>query len=143
MELEGKIWKSGKHWLIEVTSLDVLTQGHTQEEALSMIKDAIESLVYSYFEGQIKKQFEVTVNRYNKNTIGVFSSENRLLLALSLKRQREKSGITIRQASKRLGSDSPNTYGQYELGKTKISLERYESLLQAINPQKHSLLTIL
>ena len=27
MELEGKIWKSKKFWLVEVPSLDIMTQG--------------------------------------------------------------------------------------------------------------------
>jgi hypothetical protein len=26
MELEGKIWKSGKFWLVEVPAIDVMTQ---------------------------------------------------------------------------------------------------------------------
>jgi hypothetical protein len=146
MELEGKVWKSGGHWLVEVPSLDVMTQGHTKEEALEMIRDAILELARSYFSASFIKGFDVAVNDYKKNVIGIAaidSAESRTLLALSLRRQREQSGSTIREASKRLGSDFPNTYAQYEKGKTKIPLEKYELLLQAANPERHSLLRVV
>jgi transcriptional regulator with XRE-family HTH domain len=55
-------------------------------------------------------------------------------LALSLRRQREKSKSTVRDVSERLGSKSPNAYAQYEKGKMRISLDQYERLLNAANP---------
>ena len=58
----------------------------------------------------------------------------KILLAISLRRQREKSGSTVREVSKRLGSKSPNAYAQYERGRTGISLDKYEQLLMAANP---------
>lgn len=143
MELEGKVWKNGKHWLVEVPSLDVMTQGYTKEESLMMIRDAILGLVHSYFESDVEKDFDVMVHAYKSNVIGITTTNYRLLLALSLRRQREQSGATIREASKRLGSDSPNAYAQYEQGKTKIPLEKYELLLRAANPLRHSLLKIV
>ncbi len=65
------------------------------------------------------------------------------MLALSLRRQREKSCLTIREAAERLGSKSPNAYAQYEKGRIKISLDKYESLLQAANPCQTSRLRIV
>ena len=56
------------------------------------------------------------------------------MLALSLIRQREKSQSTVRETAKRLGSKFPNSYAQYEKGKIRISLEQYEKLLTAANP---------
>ncbi len=38
-------------------------------------------------------------------------------MALSLRKQREKSGLTIREVSERLGVKSLNAYAQYEKGK--------------------------
>jgi hypothetical protein len=143
MELEGKVWKSGKHWLVEVPSLDLMTQGYTKKEALLMIRDAVLQLVNSSFGNDLNKEFDVTVNDYKKTVIGITPTDIRILLALSLKRQREQSGTTVREASKRLGSDSPNAYAQYEQGKTKIPLEKYELLLQAANPRRHSLLRVV
>jgi transcriptional regulator with XRE-family HTH domain len=74
---------------------------------------------------------------YKNKTIGITSNNNSLVLALSLRRQREKSNSTVRQASARLGSKSPNAYAQYERGKTRISLDQYERLLQAVNPKQN------
>lgn len=143
MELEGKVWKSGKHWLVEVPSLDVMTQGHTKEDALEMIRDAILLLVKGYFKSEISESFDILVNRYQRNIIGITATDSKILLSLSLRRQRKQSKSTVREASKRLGSKSPNAYGQYEQGKTKIPLEKYELLLQAANPRRHSLLRVV
>jgi len=136
MEMEGRIWKEGKFWLIEIPALDAMTQGKTRKKALSMMEDLVFEMIHSYFENEVDKKFTVTVVDYKKDTIGATASDNRLFLALSLRRQREKSGSTIREASKRLGSKSPNAYAQYERGKTNISVDKYEALLGAANPHK-------
>ena len=142
MELEGKIWKNKNHWLVEVSSLNIMTQGETKDEALFMIKDAIMEYVKYYFESDVEG-FDLFVNEYKKSVIGITANNNKLLLALSLRRQREKSGSTVREVSERLGSKSPNSYAQYEKGKTRISLDQYEKLLQAANPSQHRLLRVI
>jgi predicted RNase H-like HicB family nuclease len=134
MEMEGKIWRDGKFWLVEVPALDAMTQGKTRKEVLGMVKDLVFEMAKSYFENEVERDFSVTVIDYKKHVIGVTTSDNRLLLALALRRQREKSGSTVREASKRLGSESPNAYAQYERGRTSISVDKYEALLMAANP---------
>ncbi len=136
MELEGKLWKSGKFWLIEVPAVEVMTQGHTREEALKMIADAIEGLVDCYFPDE-SNGFRITVQEYKKGIIGVSTSNNSIMQAFSLRRQREASKSTVREVSERLGSHSPNAYARYEKGRTRISLDQYERLLQAVNPQQN------
>lgn len=136
MELEGKLWKSGKFWLVEVPAVEVMTQGYSRKEALKMIADAIEGLVTCYFPDDAK-DFQVTIQEYKNGIIGVSTSNNRLMLAFSLRRQREMSKSTVREVSERLGSNSPNAYARYEKGRTRISLDQYERLLQAANPQKN------
>lgn len=136
MELEGKIWKSGKFWLVEVPALQMMTQGHSREEAINMIIDAIEGLIECYFPNE-SKDFKVSVLQYKRGIIGISTSNNSLMLAFSLRRQREVSKSTVREVSERLGSNSPNAYARYEKGKTRISLDQYERLLHAVNPQQH------
>ncbi|MGC1879118.1 MAG: type II toxin-antitoxin system HicB family antitoxin [Rhabdochlamydiaceae bacterium] len=143
MEMEGKIWKDGKFWLVEVPTLDAMTQGKTRKEALAMIEDLVLEMARCYFNDDIENDFKITVTDYKKDIIGVTSNDNKLLLALSLRKQREKSGSTVREVAERLGSKSPNAYAQYEKGKIRISLDKYEQLLQAANPFKHSLLRIV
>lgn len=143
MEMEGKIWKDGKFWLVEVPALDTMTQGKTRKEALAMAKDLVFEMARGYFEDEIDKNFSITVIDYKKNIVGITASDTRLFLALSLRRQREKSGSTVREASERLGSKSPNAYAQYERGKTSISIDKYEELLTAANPSERLRLRIV
>lgn len=142
MELEGRIWKDGRTWLVEVPSLCLMTQGKTRKNALDMIQDAIHEIFNSYFEG-IPSNFRIMIQDYKGDLFGVRTSEPRLLLSLSLIRQREESGTSIRDAAARLGSKSPNSYSQYEQGRTMMSLEKYEQLLKAANPLRHSILRIV
>jgi hypothetical protein len=135
MELEGSIWKEGKFWIVEVPSLDISTQGRTKKEALLVIKDAVLELFFSYFKNKKPKNFNVSIREYKHNIIGIAASDKKLLLALSLRRQREKEGLTVRDVSKRLKSKSPNAYFQYETAKINISFDQYEKLLKAINPR--------
>jgi predicted RNase H-like HicB family nuclease len=134
MELEGKVWKDGNFWLIEVPTLNLMTQGKTKKEALAMAQDAVFGLLECYFESEVGRDLNVGVIDYRHGVIGVESNNNKLLLALSLIRQREKSGSTIKEAAERLGSKSPNAYAQYERGLTNISIDKFEHLLNAANP---------
>ena len=136
MEIEGRIFRSKGQWLAEVPSLDVMTQGESIDDALLMLKDAIVELMNSYFKEEVTQDFNVIVNVYKKGIIGLTTTDNKLMLALSLRRQREMSGSTVRQAAERLGSKSPNAYAQYEKGKVRISLDKYEQLLYAANPSR-------
>lgn len=43
---------------------------------------------------------------------------------------------TVREIAERLGSQSPNAYAQYERGKMRVTLDQYERLLHAANPNK-------
>src|SRR5262249_33537512 len=99
-----------------------------------MAEDLVLEMAENYFKNETGKDFSVTAIDYKKGVMGVTANDNKLLLALSLRRQREKSGSTVREASDRLGSKSPNAYAQYERGKTGISLDKYEELLLAANP---------
>lgn len=142
MELEGKVWKDpdSSWWLVEVSFLDVMTQGRTRKEALEMIKDAIMELLKDSYEDSLSKQFRLTVNLYENGVIGVGASEEKLLFALGLKRQRLRSGSTIRDVSKRLKSKSPNAYARYERAQSRPSIEKYAELLHAANPNRRPLL---
>ena len=142
MEFEGKVWKSGKQWLVEVPALDVMTQGTSYKNALFMISDAIEELLAGYFPKEPVENLEVSVIDYKSGNIGISAQNSRLLLALSLRRQRAKSGATVREVAQRLGSKSPNTYAPYERGEKNFSIDGYEKLINAVNPNEHLRLKI-
>ncbi|MBI5345836.1 MAG: type II toxin-antitoxin system HicB family antitoxin [Chlamydiae bacterium] len=142
MELEGRVWKdpNSSWWLIEISFLDVMTQGKTRKEALEMIKDAVMELLKDSYEDFLSKRFLLGVNLYEDGVIGMRASDDKLLFALGLKRQRLRSGSTIRDVSKRLKSKSPNAYARYERAQAKPSLEKYAELLHAANPNRRPLL---
>lgn len=142
MELEGKVWKDtdSSWWLIEISFLDVMTQGRTRKEALEMIKNAVIELLKDSYEVLLDKQFKLSVTLYENGIIGMGASDEKLLFALGLKRQRLRSGSTIRDVSKRLKSKSPNAYARYERAQARPSIEKYAELLHAANPNRRPLL---
>jgi predicted RNase H-like HicB family nuclease len=142
MELEGKVWKDpdSTWWLVEVSFLDVMTQGKTRKEALEMIKDAVMELLKDSYADVLDKHFHLTVNLYEDGVIGMGASDENLLFALGLKRQRLRSDSTIRDVSKRLKSKSPNAYARYERAQARPSFEKYAELLHAANPNRSPLL---
>jgi hypothetical protein len=65
----------------------------------------------------------------------VFETEaNRVgtLIALLLRRQRERYGLTLNEAAERPGQRSRNTHARYEQGKAIPSVEKPDQLLKAI-----------
>lgn len=135
MRLEGKIRKEGKFWLVEIPILDYLTQGHSRKEALEMAVDIVET-------GVNKPNFKATV---------VFSEGNRFILAVNdihaliahmIQRWRQKDGLTVREASRRLGSKSPNAFGAYEQGKVTPSIEKLEQLLHIFDKRRDVVITL-
>lgn len=140
MEFEGRVWKDQESswWLVEISFLDVMTQGKTRKDAVGMIKDAVMELLKDSYV--VPKEFELTVNLYENGVIGMGASDEKLLFALGLKRQRLRSGSTIRDVSKRLKSNSPNAYARYERALVRPSLEKYAELMHAANPARRPLL---
>src|ERR1700733_6599821 len=127
LELEGKVWKdpNSSWWLVEIAFLDVMTQGRTRKEALEMIKDAVLELLKDSYENLLETEFQLFVTLYENGIIGMSASDETLLFALGLKRQRLRSGSSIRDVSKRLKSKSPNAYARYERAEVRPSIEKY------------------
>ena len=131
MRFEGKVWKDGKFWLIEVPLLDVMTQGHTRTEAFEMIKDAIESLIN-------QDGFEVVVHHGRGDTFEVSANDIRPMLALMLKRKRVAKGVSLGEAISRLGQSSKMAFARYERGKAVPSVIKLAELFAAVS-QGHDL----
>lgn len=133
MEFIGKVWKTkGKPaWVIEAPTFEVMTQGYTKKEALAMLEDALHELIFSYFH----KKVHVYVTDHGNGIVGITCADRKLLLSLSLIKQRQESGLTIRDVASKMGSNSPNAYARYEKGKINISLEKFDGLIRLVNPQ--------
>jgi hypothetical protein len=135
MMIEGRVWKEGRFWLAEIPLLDYLTQGKTKKEAFMMAKDIVET-------GVDKAGFEITLLSGPDNYFRLTSNDTNALLAHMLRRQRQKQGLSVRDVSLRLHSDSPNAFSVYERGKSAPTINKLEELFHAIDPNASLVLKI-
>ena len=129
MRFEGQVKKDGRFWLVEIPAFDALTQGRTKREALEMARDLLETMANA-------PGFKVEVYPGRRETFEIGANHVRVLLALLLRRQRERQGLTLSEAAKRLGQSSRNAYARYEQGKAVPTVEKLEQLLKAIAPDQ-------
>lgn len=130
MILEGRIFKSGKHWLGEIPALDAMTQGNTRSQILEMVQDLVKELV--------NQPEALVVVACVRGELAIEVKPTSALLTAVLKRQRMKAGLTVREVADNLGYKSHNAYAAYEMGKVIPSLEKFEELLSGILDDKKS-----
>lgn len=129
MRFHGQVYKDGKFWLAEIPILDAMTQGYTKKEAFKMVKDLLETLVNH-------PDFTVEVHPGKHDNFEVSSPDTRTMISLMLRRQREKSGLSLSEVSERLGAKSRNAYARYEQGASAPTLEKLDQLLKAVSPDQ-------
>src|SRR2546427_4672683 len=103
MRFQGELCRDGKFWLAEVPMFDAMTQGRTRKEALEMIADWFLTMAD-------RKGFSVDIHPVGRDQFEISSSDPRTMVSLLLKRQRQKSGLSLAQAAQRLGVKSRNAY---------------------------------
>jgi DNA-binding XRE family transcriptional regulator len=137
MEFEGRIWQSkkSKYWIAHIEGLDLSTQGTSEKNAMAMVKDAIESLVQ-------RKGFHVTVSPGSNGTFSVGGNNSKAWIGFLFQRLRIRSGFTIEQVARRMGSTSKTTYARYEQGKVMPSLERFSEILEILTPRHRAILRL-
>jgi len=129
MRFYGKVYKDGKFWLAEIPILEAMTQGRTKKEAFVMVEDLLETLVN-------RPGFSVKVHPGKHDDFEVSSPDTRGMISLLLRRQRERSGLSLAQAAERMGAKSRNAYARYERGTSVPTLEKLNELLQAVAPDQ-------
>ena len=137
MRFEGRVWKDkgSKYWLVEVRLLDVMTQGTSKDDAYHMIADAIETLVD-------QKGFKIDVRPLGGDAVTIGATQESVLIALMLKRQREAHHLTLMEVARRLGQKSPNAYARYEQGRSVPTMDKLNELMKAIDPGFEPILKI-
>ncbi|OGQ23239.1 MAG: hypothetical protein A3I05_04060 [Deltaproteobacteria bacterium RIFCSPLOWO2_02_FULL_44_10] len=138
VKFEGKVWKKGKYWAVSVPVLEVSTQGKSKKDALAMIQEAVELMVDH-------KGFAVHVNPLQKNQF-ILRSKNdggdKYLLALMLKNQRAKYGLSLQEVADRLGV-TKNAYAQYEQARAVPSITKVEEFISSMSRHVHVVLDLL
>ncbi len=130
LTFEGRIVKDGKFWLVEIPGLNLMTQGRSKSEAYKMARSVV-------IDASENRHLKLQLVKTRKDTFLLFSDDLDTLIPLLLKKQRQKANLTVAQAARRLGSDSPNAYGVYEYGRARPTLAKLEQLLCAVNPGHH------
>lgn len=126
MRLFGNMYEDGKFWLVEIPLLDAMTQGHTKREALEMAGDLVETLAN-------RPGFRAVVHPGAQGNFEVSSTDVRGMIGLVLRRQRERSGLSLAQAAERLGVKSRNAYARYERGTSVPTVEKFSKLIKAVS----------
>ncbi len=129
MKIGGKVWKSRKDdfWLSEIPLLNLMVQANSKKEVPEMVKDAIELLVDD-------PTFVIDAILVD-NFLFIESNNTKKLIALILKRQRQKKHLKLEEIASNLNAKSINEYAQYEQGKHLPNFEKFEQLLKAIDPE--------
>jgi len=135
MRIEGRMWKEGKFWVVEIPALDLMTQGLSKSEAYRVAGTVVEDVVG-------KEGFHVTVHKMGKDHFVLEANDSSALIPLMLKRQRVKKGLSVREASALMGSNSPNAWGAYEQGKRAPTLDQLERMIKALNKGNQLVLRI-
>ena len=133
----GRFFKQGRYWPVEVPALDIVTQGKSAKDALAMIKEAVELHVD-------RPGFKIEVIPTDDRTFVVRakgSRSDRYLLALFLKQQRAKYGLSSAEVAKRLGI-TKHAYAQYEQARNLPSLTKVEEFIHAMSKHAHCVLNV-
>jgi len=129
MRLAGRIWKDRKFWLAEVPMLDAMTQGRTRPEVFRMLVDLVETMAD-------KKGFRVRLYPAPHGALEIGSDDAATLVAVMLRRQREKHGLSLSAVARRLGARSRTAYARYEQGRSVPTVEKLFELLSAVAPSE-------
>lgn len=129
MRFQGRVFKDGRHWLAEVAVFDALTQGRTRADALDMMSDWFETMLGS-------TSGSVRTIAASRTDFEVATADAKPMISLLLRRQRQKSGLSLADAAARLGAKSRNAYARYEQGRTVPTVAKLDELLKAIAPDR-------
>ena len=135
MRIEGHMWKDGKFWIVEIPALDLMTQGLSKVEAYRVAGTVVEDVVG-------KDEFKVTVRKSGKDGFVLETNDSLEMISLLLRRQRMKKGISVREASRLMGSNSPNAWGAYEQGKRAPTLDQLERMIRALDEKSRLVIRV-
>ena len=131
MWIEGELKKDGRFWLVEISGLNLFTQGRTKKEAYEMAKDLIEGLAEA--DGL---KLDVTIIPEKENRFRAGAKDTKIFTAFILRRWRLAHDLTLKEAAKRLGATSLNAYARYEQGRSEPTMSAMERLISAISPKE-------
>lgn len=137
IRIEGRFDKVGKWWAVEIPALRLNTQGRSRADALEMAEDAVKMLAED-----LGVNIPISIDPGAGSDFYVASDDVAGLLAFVMKRQRQKAGLSVRAAAKRLGATSPTAYARYENGSTEPGFSKVNALIEAVAPGSSLVISI-
>jgi len=137
VKFEGRVFKDKRAWVVEVPALDIVTQGTSKKNAYAMIKEAIELLVDA-------RDFNIEITPMADNKFFVRAKkdqDDRYLVALLLKQQRAKYGLSTSAVAQRLGI-TKHAYAQYEQARSLPSITKIEEFVYAMSRNAHVVVNV-
>ena len=125
MRFSGRLRREGSWWLVEVPLFEAATQGRTRHEALEMIEDWFVTMID-------ESEFSVVSHLRGEDGVEIGCSDLRPMISLLLRRQRQRSGLTLAEVAERVGVNSRNAYSRYERGDSVPTVEKLDLLLRAV-----------
>ena len=137
MKIEGRLEKKPgeRVWGVSIPEIGIFTQGKSKSDAYKMAKEAIELVVEL-------NDFEVSIEPSSNNNFFIVPNNIGPILSMILRQKRIDNGLSIRDIANRMGQSSPNSYGRYESGKSIPTIEKFDELLTAIDPNLSSILKV-
>ena len=129
MRFAGRIFRSGRHWAVEVPDLGVYTQGTSRASAHAMAAEALEIMVD-------RPDFKASVFPGKGGYFEIGGNDAGVLVALLLRQRRASSGLSLSEVARRLGVKSRNAYARYEQGRAIPTIQKLVELLAAIDPTR-------
>lgn len=129
MKIEGKVAKAGRYWAVEIPALRIHTQGTSRGDALEMGLDAVK-----LHAEELGVDIPLSVEAGIGNDFYIASDDVAGLLAFIMRRQRQKAGLSVRDAASRLGATSPTAYARYERGDIEPGFSKVDALIGAVAP---------
>jgi transcriptional regulator with XRE-family HTH domain/predicted RNase H-like HicB family nuclease len=129
MKIAGKVNKAGRYWAVEIPALRIYTQGTSRSDALDMGLDAVQ-----LHAEELEVDIPLGVDPGSENDFYIVSDDVPGLLAFIMRRQRQKAGLSVRDAAKRLGATSPTAYARYERGIVEPGFSKVNALIGAVAP---------
>ena len=131
ISIDVKLTKDEGLWLSECESLDLMTQGHSRDEAITMMISMI-----SDFCGDGSKLQETKIIDNGSNIVEVCFVDIRAVLPYFLKLFREQEKLTQAQVAESLGVSSVTNYARYEQGNTHPTVDALSKLLDVMGGRR-------
>lgn len=80
--------------------------------------------------------FSVEIHLVDREFFEVASGDTPTIIGLLLRRQRQKSDLSLAEVAQRLGAKSRNAYARYENGTSVPTVAKLDQLLRAIAPDR-------